>query len=153
MKKQIIFLTLLAICPVLICASSSLAAGAAQSAAQFQATTCGSVIDAKTGLEWYVGPDKDGTWDEANSWVAGLGACGGGWRLPMVSELKGLFKKGSGKMNIDPAFKMPFAWWVWSSDTESGQYVSVFYFLGGSESKIPRIAYYNTRILAVRARK
>ena len=32
----------------------------------------GVVIDTETGLEWYVGPDRDTTWHEARSWVESL---------------------------------------------------------------------------------
>ena len=32
----------------------------------------GVVYDKNTGLEWLAGPDRNTTWDEANTWVANL---------------------------------------------------------------------------------
>lgn len=63
----------------------------------------GIVKDTKTGLEWKVGPDKDTNWYEAKGWVERLnldGVDGGGWRMPTIDELKGLYKKGAGKNNM-----------------------------------------------------
>lgn len=42
-------------------------------------------------LQWLSGPDWDITWYEANDWVQGLG---GGWRLPSIEELQGLWDAG-----------------------------------------------------------
>jgi serine/threonine protein kinase len=53
----------------------------------------GIVKDTKTGLEWYIGPDKDTNWNEAKSWVRNLKVGGGGWRMPTIKQLTGLWKK------------------------------------------------------------
>jgi hypothetical protein len=57
------------------------------------------------GLQWYVGPDKDTNWDEANAWVNSLSVGGGGWRMPTRAELNGLYHKGMGSRNMPPEFK------------------------------------------------
>jgi hypothetical protein len=78
----------------------------------------GTIIDSGTGLEWFVGPDKDTTWDEANNWVISLSVDGGGWRLPKRDELKTLYVEGDGKSNPIPLFQTT-GWFVWTSETMS----------------------------------
>lgn len=73
----------------------------------------GIVRDTNTGLEWKVGPDRDMVWDEARSWVESLNLDGGGWRMPTVDELAGLYKKGKGGRNMTPLLKTS-GWWLWS---------------------------------------
>ena len=48
----------------------------------------GKLFDMHTGLEWFFGPDKKTTWNEAKSWVENLNTDGGGWRMPTILELK-----------------------------------------------------------------
>jgi hypothetical protein len=85
----------------------------------------GIVKDTKTGLEWVAGPDKSTNWDEARSWVQSLNLDGGGWRMPTVWELKGLYKKASfigsimGYKNITSLLKTNSNYlWVWSGETK-----------------------------------
>lgn len=73
----------------------------------------GIVRDTNTGLEWKVGPDKDTIWDEAKSWVQSLNLDGGGWRMPTIDELEGLYKNGAGSRNMTPLLKTT-GWKVWS---------------------------------------
>jgi ankyrin repeat protein/uncharacterized protein DUF1566 len=63
------------------------------------------VYDTRTGLEWFVGPDKNTKWKKAKSWVENLDAAGGGWRMPTCDELRTLFRKGAGTRNMSPLFK------------------------------------------------
>jgi len=63
------------------------------------------ITDSATGLEWYVGPDRDTTWNQAKGWTEGLSAAGGGWRMPSIHELKALFQKGASQINLDPIFQ------------------------------------------------
>ena len=65
----------------------------------------GIVKDTKTGLEWFVGPDRNTTWDEAKSWAESLSIDGGGWRLPTLKELGTLYKEGAGTLNMTPLLK------------------------------------------------
>ena len=73
----------------------------------------GVISDSATGLEWYVGPDQDTTWNQAKSWTESLTVAGGGWRMPTVPELKTLFQPGAGLNNMDPIFQ-PTDYCVWS---------------------------------------
>jgi hypothetical protein len=76
----------------------------------------GVVKDTKTGLEWVAGPDGNMTWLQARDWVRGLSIDGGGWRMPTVKELEGLYQKGRGKRNMTPLLKTT-GWRVWSGKT------------------------------------
>ena len=42
---------------------------------------------------------------------------GGGWRMPTIRELEGIYKKGTGPRNMTPLLQMK-GWWVWSGETE-----------------------------------
>ena len=77
----------------------------------------GIVNDLKTGLEWVAGPDVDTTWDLAKSWLITLNLEGGGWRMPTIEELEGLYKKGASPRNMTPLLKTT-GWWVWSGETK-----------------------------------
>jgi len=112
----------------------------------------GVVVDNKTGLEWKVGPDKDTSWNEAKAWVASLNLDGGGWRMPSMDELEGLYREGAGDRNRTPLLKTT-GWWVWSSATYGASSAWGFSFHYGS-----RISYYRDysgrypRAFAVRSR-
>lgn len=53
--------------------------------------TAGIITDNATNLQWRLGPDSDTSWNEANSWINGLG---GSWRMPSLNELRGLYNAG-----------------------------------------------------------
>lgn len=90
----------------------------------------GIVRDTKTGLEWKAGPDRDTTWNEAQSWVQSLG---GDWRMPTIDELKSLYKNRNGDQNMTPLLKTT-GWWVWSGETQGSFTAWSFYFDGGHKS-------------------
>lgn len=100
------------------------------------------------GLYWMVGPDLDLNWDQANEWAGYLneraGYLGGGWRMPSISELKGLWNAGVNKDNWGP-FRISGVL-VWSGDH------NVFCFFSGDVFPYPRqtIAV-GTRAFAVRS--
>ena len=108
----------------------------------------GVVRDARTGLEWKAGPDKDMDWNEARSWVQNLGE---GWRMPTVDELEGLYKKGTGSRNMTPLLKTT-GWTVWSGETKGSSVARYFDFTNGSRSWDDRGTSYNERAFAVRSR-
>ena len=91
----------------------------------------GVVTDIRTGLEWFVGPDRNTTWNKAKSWVEGLTVGGGGWRLPTSEELKGLYQEGVGRRNLSYLFKTTGGF-VWSSETVGSSYAWGFCFQIGS---------------------
>jgi len=93
----------------------------------------GIVYDTKTGLEWVTGPDRGTTWDEANDWVESLNIDGGGWRMPTMNELEGLYKKGMGSHNITSLLKTT-GWYVWSGEIKDSSEAWGFNFFYGSNS-------------------
>jgi hypothetical protein len=103
------------------------------------------------GLEWVVGPDKDTTWKEARSWVQSLNLDGGGWRMPTVKELEGLYRKGTGERNITPFLKTT-GWWVWSGETEGLWLARTFNFQLGLRNWYYRDVSESIRALAARPR-
>jgi len=89
----------------------------------------GIVKDTKTGLEWVAGPDGANTWEEARAWVESLSVGGGGWRMPTLDELKGLYQYGKGSRNMTRLLKME-GYRVWSSQP-SGAVHMFFDFTSG----------------------
>jgi len=111
----------------------------------------GIVRDTNTGLEWKVGPDKGTTWNEAKSWVQSLNLDGGGWRMPTVDELEGLYKKGKGSRNVTPLLKTT-GWWVWSGETKGSVFARVFDFTYGISTWYTSYFSNPIRAFAVRSR-
>ncbi|RPH50520.1 MAG: DUF1566 domain-containing protein [Desulfobacteraceae bacterium] len=125
---------------------------------RFEKFTNGVVRDSQSGLEWYAGPDKDTDWNDAKNWVAGLKIDGGGWRMPTINELKGLYQKGAGSRNMSPLLETT-GWWVWSGETIGvgshglGAGALALDFSDGRELKDGRDNSKHKRMLAVRSRK
>lgn len=117
----------------------------------YMAYANGIVKDTKSGLEWKAGPDENTNWDEANSWVKSLNLDSGGWRMPTMNELEGLYKKGMGSRNMTPLLKTS-GWYVWSGESEGNSYAFGFNFDNGYMNWISRNDYYNYRAFAVRSR-
>ena len=111
----------------------------------------GVVKDTKTGLEWKVGPDNDNDWDGARSWVEGLNLDGGGWRMPTMDELNGLYKKGTGDRNMTPFLKTT-GWRVWSGEAQGSSHARYFIFSNGCRDWLYRASYDSFRAFAVRSR-
>jgi hypothetical protein len=119
---------------------------------RFIAYINGIVKDTKTGLEWFVGPDRNTTWDEAKSWTESLSIDGGGWRMPTVKELRTLFKEGSGTLNMTPLLKAT-GWWIWSVETKDPSSAWLFSFNLGRDYLFQRSSSFNFRAFAVRSRQ
>ena len=83
---------------------------------RFEKLVSGVVRDKESGLDWYAGPDKNIDWDDAKKWVEGLKIDGGGWRMPIRTELNGLYQKGAGSRNMTPLLETT-GWWLWSGET------------------------------------
>ena len=111
----------------------------------------GVVRDAKTGLEWVVGPDKDTDWNEARVWVQSLNFDGGGWRMPTLDELEGIYKQGANKRNMKP-FLETTGWYVWSGETKGSSDARGFYFGNGYRNWGDRSSSSYHRAFAVRSR-
>ena len=111
----------------------------------------GEVTDWKTDLIWKPGPDKDTSFNEAQTWISSLGA---GWRRPSQAELKNIFSRGEGgglKGNMPSVFPRMNGTIVWAeeNDKSTAWYVGFIYANGYSLSREnPRFA----RAFAVRPR-
>jgi len=112
----------------------------------------GVVRDTKTGLEWFVGPDKDTEfWNDAKIWVDNLKVDGGGWRMPTMDELESLYQMRKGSRNMTPLLKTT-GWFVWSGETESSSSAWPFNFRYGNRDWYDRYGSYDARAFAVRSR-
>jgi hypothetical protein len=117
---------------------------------RFVADDNGVVVDTKTGLQWFVGPDINTTWDEAKSWVESLAVDGGQWRMPTRDELSSLYSKGAGSHNMTPLLKTTGGY-VWTGETVGSSYAWGFCFDIG-DAYWPRRTYSETaRAFAVRS--
>ena len=110
------------------------------------------VKDTKTGLEWFAGPKRMMTWDEAHTWVESLSVEGGDWRMPTRKELKTLYKKGAGEYNVTPLLKLS-GWWMWTAEKKFAGRAWAIYFVDGSERAHERSTPYGPRAIAVRSKK
>ena len=107
----------------------------------------GIVKDTQTNLEWLAGPDRNVTWDEADSWVKSLG---GDWRMPTLKELEGLYHKGAGPRNMTPLLDTT-GWWVWSCETVGTKEARSFSFGPGFKGWIFKGNSASERAFAVRS--
>ena len=117
---------------------------------RFIAYDNGIVRDTETGLEWIAGPDRDMTWDEAKSWVQSLNLAGGGWRMPTMDELEGLYKKVAVSRNMTMLLEKE--WYVWSGETKDSSYAWGFSFYTGSRVWYERGSSMHKHAFAVRSR-
>jgi predicted aspartyl protease len=132
--------------------------------ARFRPTGCNSIIDKSTGLEWYLGPDFNMSWPDANQWVHQLTACGGVWGMPRVDHLRTLFNPdktaGTGyytrgrywPAHIDPMFsRIGAGSWVWAGGSPDDQGAPAFNFNQGLGVRLsPTGGDYTVRVFAVR---
>jgi hypothetical protein len=86
---------------------------------RYKKSSEGIIWDSKTNLEWFVGPDEDTLWAQAKAWMESLTMDSGGWRMPSIEELRGLYQKGKGGRNMDHIF-VTTGYWVWSCVEERG---------------------------------
>jgi hypothetical protein len=112
----------------------------------------GIITDSVRGLQWYVGPDEDTNWDQANSWVHSLSA-GGGWRMPTKDELKGIFPGYiGGSTSMHPMFKTR-AMSVWSGEPSNSSSKWSVSFRNGNDYLETRSNSGSYRAFAVRSKK
>ena len=118
---------------------------------RFTKDSSGVITDSRTGLQWYVGPDKDTNWYDAKKWVESLTLAGGGWRMPSRSELRGLYQKGTRRLTLAPIFKTT-GWDVWSGEICGAPFAWLLTYtpLGG-ETCSSRSRDMNFRVFAVRS--
>jgi hypothetical protein len=111
----------------------------------------GIVKDTSTGLEWFAWTGRNMNWHNASAWVQSLNLDGGGWRMPNLNELEGLYRRGSGSYNITPLLRTT-GWHVWSAETRNGTFAWGFYFRNGERYSSRRTDSSKGGVLAVRSR-
>ena len=110
----------------------------------------GIVKDTKTGLEWVAGPDENTDWLKAKTWVQNLDL-GGGWRMPTLDELEGLYIEGSRTRKMTLLMKTSGRW-VWSVKTDKGSSdARSFHFISGARDSRNLDDSRNGRAFAVRS--
>ncbi|MDR3631580.1 MAG: DUF1566 domain-containing protein [Desulfocapsaceae bacterium] len=110
------------------------------------------ICDCYSGLEWLPGPDTDISWEVGWRWVGSVSTGGGGWRLPTLLELQGLFKKNRAGDNISPLFAIGVTD-VWSCETADESSAWGFNFLPGNQFWTHKTSSRRFRVLAVRSRR
>ena len=130
--------------------------GGITTSSRYKRTNCGSIVDTRTGLEWFVGPDADASWTEAQSWTRSLGACGKQWTVPTIGDLRSLYDKGyvagtgyftSGRhwpAHIEPIFPIGQGSWVWANGEQAGGDAPAFNFNQGVAVRVPASYFYGT---------
>jgi len=87
----------------------------------------GVVTDTVAGLDWERAPSAVWTnWIDANTYVDNLALAGGGWRLPTIAELFGLY---DGISAITGCSDCTGPQWIFP-DVQLGYWTSVQYFAG-----------------------
>lgn len=154
-----------ALCVAALALISLGGAASAEAEERFDRSSCGSIVDRATQLEWYVGPDTNIAWFDALSWVQRLGACGGDWRMPSLAQLRSLFDArstaGTGYFTrgrhwparLNPIFSgIGAGSWVWASEpaARSGTGHPAFNFNQGLNVVLEPGRDYTVRAFAVR---
>ena len=112
----------------------------------------GVITGRVTGLEWYVNPNPDNKFREAQAWAENLTVDGGGWRLPTMAELKAIYQKDASAYHMDPLFQVQGAW-AWSGELRNDWSVWGLAFYNNLQGW-HSMNYGNGRVaLAVRSRK
>jgi hypothetical protein len=137
-----------------------------QNRGRFSVSSCGSINDDSTKLEWFVGPDKNMTWNEAQQWTMNLAECGGGWRMPAAEEIRVLYdpSKTAGKgyytngkyfpAHIDQVFSgIGGGSWVWTDRSFGSEAQSYNLNQGKTVTYAANNTVYSTRAFAVRSAK
>jgi Caspase domain len=124
---------------------------------RYKRTRCGSIVDSRTRREWFVGPDADVSWTEAQLWARNLSACGKQWDLPSIGDLRSLFDKefvaGTGYFtsgrywpaHIEPIFSaIGQGSWVWAQGEQVGGNAPAFNFNQGVPVRVSVDNFYGT---------
>lgn len=125
--------------------------GVIASDGHFQMLGDGVIRNTKSGLEWYVGPNRDINWENAVAWVDGLQVACGGWQMPTRNQLKGLYQEGVKSGNMVSFFKNMVGMRVWCGQTRGLTMAWYFPFNGNEASSRYKDDTYRKRALAVRS--
>lgn len=132
--------------------------------ATYTVRDCGCIFDSKNQLEWYIGPDRTVSWDEARAWIESLSVCGGGWQMPTIQQLDTLYDRRytagtgyfTGGQNWPAHIHKVFSAigggsWVWSNEAVNSRDAKSYnFYLGKSVQYRKDNTEYTTRVFAVR---
>ena len=82
---------------------------------RFKRYKTGVIADNDTGLEWYLGPNRDINWEETDEWVKTLDIDRKGWRLPSYEELNGIHEDS--RYGINSIFKVNDFYFFWTKES------------------------------------
>jgi hypothetical protein len=120
----------------------------------FKVSPSGVIKDPRTGLEWAPVSMFAANYCVAETYATHLRLDGGGWRLPTIDELEGLYETGRRGCGLDWAFRNRFPN-AWATDPEGSSERKIFDFLHGTTYAMPvgeRVAPCdNCRVLPVRS--
>ena len=133
----------------------------AQTGARFTRDADGIITDSVKNLQWKEGPDQAMSWNEAQTWINGLG---NNWTTPTRVQLKDIYiadstrqggkyvTEGPWALHLDPAFQLDKAYDVWAESRDSSS-AWHFAFYDGIEYWDDRATSdWSTRAFAVRSR-
>lgn len=106
---------------------------------RFLLTSYDSIVDASSGLEWYLPKEDRNTGrDLAKLELKLCNTIGPGghlnWRFPSIAELATLYQKGVGTRNMDPVFRTT-GWVFWADLRAESEYFWAFDFQKGTGIK------------------
>ncbi|MBK7000389.1 MAG: caspase family protein [Rhodoferax sp.] len=111
------------------------------------------ITDTQTGLQWTKADNGSGiNWNEAKSYCANKG---GGWRLPSVNELQGIYDRsqsnpcGTSTCRTSRKFRLT-DWWFWSNERDGSSEAFFVYLTDSNRFSSPVEARPNLRALCVR---
>jgi len=125
---------------------------------RFSASGNGTVRDSKTGLEWAQRDNgHDINWKSARSYCSNLSTAGGGWRLPSMDELEGIYDRsgtlttpcGDSTCQVSPLFSLT-NWWYWSNQSNGSSEARLLLLLDGNRYSYPVSDSFRDRALCVR---
>lgn len=127
---------------------------------RFTASGDGTVIDSKTGLQWAQRDNGQGiNWNNARSYCSNLSTAGGGWRLPSMDELDGIYDRsetlttpcGQWTCEVSPLFRLTGGWY-WSNESSGSSEAWFFFLTDGTRYSISVSYSADVRALCVRRR-
>ena len=85
---------------------------------QYRITKCGSIIDTKSGREWYVDPEKArGKQKDEIEWAKSLTVCGAKWKAPDITTLTALFQNSEDLSELLKILRLKNNSIIWSGTT------------------------------------
>jgi hypothetical protein len=101
---------------------------------RFTVSNNGLITDSQSGLQWAPAKDKAMNWFQAQSYAQSLSLDGKGWRLPLISELEGIYEP----IKNDPGLSFNIQHnWVWTTEIEEDR-AWAFNFSYGGNDKLPK---------------